>query len=104
MLSIRIGKTVEKHLARARFLLSRLEAGMLPNFVFSDEKKFDVQHHVNPQNDRVWSRDGGGRTSKSHLGPRVGVSDGLGSHYRIWKKSFDFRRTRHQTEPRELSK
>ena len=26
--------------------------------VFSDEKKFDVQHHVNPQNDRVWSCDG----------------------------------------------
>ena len=42
-------KTVEKRLARARILLSRLEAGMLPNLVFSDKKKFDVQHHVNPQ-------------------------------------------------------
>ena len=104
MLSIRMGKTVEKRLARARFLLSRLEAGTLPNLVFSDEKKFDVQHHVNPQNDCVWSRDGGGRTSKSHSGPRVSVSDGLGSRYRIWKKSFDFRRTRRQTEPRELPK
>ena len=104
MLSIQIGKTVEKHLARARFLPSRLEAGMLPNLVFSDKKKFDVQHHVNPQNDHVWSCDGGGRTLKSHSGPRVGVSDGLGSRYRIWKKSFDFRRTRHQTEPRELPK
>ena len=104
MLSIQIGKTVEKHLARARFLLSCLEAGTLPNLVFSDEKKFDVQHHVNPQNDHVWSRDGGGKTSKSHLGPRVGVSDGLGSRYRIWKKSFDFRRTRCQTKPRELPK
>ena len=51
-------KTVEKRLARARILLSRLEAGTLPTLVFSDEKKFDVQHHVNPQNDRVWSRDG----------------------------------------------
>ena len=61
MLSIRISKTVGKRLARARFL-SRLEAGMLPNLVFSNEKKFDVQHHVNPQNDRVWSCDGGGRT------------------------------------------
>ena len=58
MLSIRIGKTVEKRLARARILLSRLEAGTLPNLVFSDEKKFDVQHYVNPQNNRVWSRDG----------------------------------------------
>ena len=35
-------------LKQARFL----------NLVFSDEKKFNVQHHVNPQNDRVWSRDG----------------------------------------------
>ena len=51
-------KTVEKRLARARILLSRSEAVTLPNLVFSDEKKFDVQHHVNPQNDRVWSRDG----------------------------------------------
>ena len=50
-------KTVEKRLARARILLSRVEAGTLPNLVFSDKKKFDVQHHVNPQNDRVWSRD-----------------------------------------------
>ena len=46
-------KTVEKRLARASILFSRLEAGTLPNLVFSDEKKFDVQHHVNPQNDRV---------------------------------------------------
>ena len=58
MLFIRIGKTVEKRLARARILLFFLEAGALPNLVFRDEKKFDVQHHVNPQNDRVWSRDG----------------------------------------------
>ena len=76
---------------QSQILLSRLEAGMLPNLVFSDEKKFDIQHHVNPQNDHVWSHDGGGRTSKSHSGPRVSVSDGLGSRYRIWKKSFDFR-------------
>ena len=50
-------KTVEKCLARARILLSHFEAGTLPNLVFSDKKKFDVQHYVNPQNDRVWSRD-----------------------------------------------
>ena len=47
MLSIRISKIVEKRLARARILLSRLEVGTLLNFVFSDEKKFDVKHHVN---------------------------------------------------------
>ena len=58
MLSIRIGKTVEKCLARSRILLFLLEAGMLSNLVFSDKKKFDIQHHVNPQNDHVWSRDG----------------------------------------------
>ena len=47
------GKTVEKRLARAKVLFSRLEAGTVPNHVFSDEKKFDAQHHVNPHNDRV---------------------------------------------------
>ena len=51
-------KTVEKRLARARILLSCLEASMLPNLVFSYEKKFDIQHHVNPQNDHIWSCDG----------------------------------------------
>ena len=51
-------KTMEKRLARAGILLSRLEAGTPPNLVFRDEKKFDVQHHVNRQNDCVWSRDG----------------------------------------------
>ena len=34
-------KSHESRLARAR-ILSRLEAGTLPNLVFSDEKKFDV--------------------------------------------------------------
>ena len=51
-------KSHESRLARARILLSLLEAGTLPNLVFSDEKKFDVKHPVKPQNDRVWSRDG----------------------------------------------
>ena len=62
MLSIGINKIVEKHLARAK-ILSCLEAGLLPNLIFSDKKKFDVQHHVNPQNDHVWSCDG-------EVGPR----------------------------------
>ena len=43
---------------QARILLSCLEADMLLNLVFSNEKKFDLQHHVNPQNDHVWSCDG----------------------------------------------
>ena len=46
-------KSHESRLARARILFSRFEAGTLPNLVFSDKKKFDVQHYVNPQNDRV---------------------------------------------------
>ena len=91
-------------LPEPEILLSCLEAGTLSNLVFSDEKKFDVQHHVNPQNDRVWSCDG-------EVGPqRVTWVQGIasvmvwGGHYQICKKSFGFCRTRHQTEPRELPK
>ena len=49
-------KSHESCLARAR-ILSSLEAGMLPNLIFSNKKKFNVQHHVNPHNDYVWSCD-----------------------------------------------
>ena len=90
-------------LPEPEILLSCLEAGILSNLVFSDKKKFNVQHHVNPQNDRVWSCDGE-VGPQSHLGPRDGISDGLGSCYRICKKPFGFCRTRRQTEPRELPK
>ena len=41
---------------RCGHLLNLMEAGMLPNLVFSDEKKFDVEQCVNWQNDRVWGR------------------------------------------------
>ena len=58
MLSNLVSKTVEKCLARARILLSCLQANMLPNLVFSNKKKFDFQHYVNSQNDHVWSHDG----------------------------------------------
>ena len=51
-------KLWENALTEPEILLSCLEAGTLSNLVFSDKKKFDVQHHVNPQNDRVWSCDG----------------------------------------------
>ena len=70
-------KTVEKHLARARILFSQLEAGTLPNLVFCDEKKFDVQHHMNPQNDRVWSRDG-------EVGPRRVTRDQGAASVMVW--------------------
>ena len=41
---------------RCRHLLNLTEDGMLPNWVYSDEKKFDVEQCVNHQNDRVWGR------------------------------------------------
>lgn len=50
--------SVEKRKQRAELILSRINAGTLPNLVFSDEKQFDVQQHVNVQNDRIWSRKG----------------------------------------------
>ena len=41
---------------RCRLLLNLMEDGMLPNLVFSDEKKFDVEQFVTHQNDRVWGK------------------------------------------------
>ena len=32
--------------------------GTLPNLVFSDEKKFNIQQHSNTQNYGAWLRDG----------------------------------------------
>ena len=49
---------VDKQLQKSQILFSRILDGMLPNLVFSDEKKFDVEHHFNTQNNWVWSRDG----------------------------------------------
>ena len=48
-------QVVDKRLQRCK-ILSRIQDDTLPNLVFSDEKKFDVEHHFNTQNDRVWSR------------------------------------------------
>jgi hypothetical protein len=45
-------------LERCQHILDLIEDGTLPNLVFSDEKKFDIEQSVNRQNDRVWSRDG----------------------------------------------
>ena len=38
---------------RCKMLLSRIQDGTLPNFVFSDKKKLNVEHRCNNQNDRV---------------------------------------------------
>ena len=44
---------VDKRLQRWKILLSRIQDGTLPNLVFSDEKKFDIEHNFNTHNDRV---------------------------------------------------
>ena len=48
-------QTVKKHINRAQILLSCIKKGTLPNLVFSDEKKFDVEQHFNAQNDLLAS-------------------------------------------------
>ena len=40
---------------KCRKLLHYIAEGMLPNLVFTDEKKFDIQQTVNQKNDRVWA-------------------------------------------------
>ena len=47
-------QVVDKRLQRLMILLSPIQDDTLPNLVFSDEKKFDFEHHFNTQNDRVW--------------------------------------------------
>ena len=41
---------------RCRHLLNLMEDGMLPNLMFSDKKKIDVEQCANHQNGRVWGR------------------------------------------------
>ena len=45
-------------LDRCQHILNLMKDGTVPNLVFTDEKKFEVQQCLNYQNDRVWSRDG----------------------------------------------
>ncbi|KAF2359957.1 hypothetical protein FHG87_009282 [Trinorchestia longiramus] len=40
---------------RSRHILNEIAQDTLPNLVFTNEKKFDIQEIVNHQNDRVWS-------------------------------------------------
>ena len=51
-------QVVDKRIQRSKILFFRIQDGTLPNLFFSDEKKFDVEHYFNTQNDRVWSRNG----------------------------------------------
>ena len=39
---------------KCRKLLQDIAEGMLPNLVFTDKKKFDIQQTINQKNDRVW--------------------------------------------------
>ena len=52
-------KLSDRHVAmraeKCRKLLQDIEEGTLPNLVFTDEKKFDIQQAVNQKNDRVWA-------------------------------------------------
>ena len=38
---------------RNRQILDEIDKGTLPNLVFTEEEKFDIQQVVNQQNDRV---------------------------------------------------
>ena len=40
---------------KCRKILKDIDEDTLPNLVFTDEKKFDIQQVVNQQNDRVWA-------------------------------------------------
>ena len=44
-------------LDRCQPILNLTKDGTVPNLVFTNKKKFDVQQCLNHQNDRVWSRD-----------------------------------------------
>ena len=39
---------------RSRQILDEIDQGTLPNLVFTEEKKFDIQQVVNQQINRVW--------------------------------------------------
>ena len=45
---------VAMRVEKCRKLLQDITEGTLPNLVFTDEKKFDIQQAVNQKNDRVW--------------------------------------------------
>ncbi|XP_029639704.1 uncharacterized protein LOC115214814 [Octopus sinensis] len=40
---------------RSRLILRQIAECTLPNLMFTDEKKFDIEQTINNQNDRLWS-------------------------------------------------
>ena len=72
-----------------------MKDGTVPNLVFTDEKKFDVQQCLNHQNDRVLSRDG------SVEGRRVWSRDGSVGGRRVWSRdgSVEGRRVSRRRNP-----
>ena len=46
---------VAMRVQKCREILQKMTYGTLPNLVFTDEKKFDIQQVVNQQNDWVWA-------------------------------------------------
>ena len=45
-------------LYRCQHILNLMKDRIVPNLLFTDEKKFDIQQCLNYQNNRVWHRDG----------------------------------------------
>ena len=57
---------------KCRKLLQDITEGTLPNLVFTDEKKFNIQQAVNQKNDRVWASSSTteGRIDTRHQNPQ----------------------------------
>ena len=79
-------QVADKRLQISQVLLSRNQDGMLPNLVYSDEKKFDVEHHFNTQNDWVRPRDW-------DEGSRVVTRKQYAATVMVWAAVTDFGRS-----------
>ena len=75
-----------------------LKDGTVPNSVFTDEKKFDIQQCLNCQNDRVWSRDGSVGRHQSKATIESTFCDGVGGNHSHWEISTRFCTLRSETE------
>jgi hypothetical protein len=76
-------------LERCQHILDLIEDGTLPNLVFSDEKKFDIEQCVNRQND---SSESGGicDNQNSNTTSQSYVRDGLSRGNRHWEVPIRF--------------
>ncbi|KAF2359853.1 hypothetical protein FHG87_009385 [Trinorchestia longiramus] len=54
---------------RSNYILNEMAESTLPNLVFTDEKKIDIQQVVNHQNDQVWSSSRSVETRSPDLNP-----------------------------------